>query len=121
MKTLIDTCVAIDFMRGFTPAVAFFNSLENQPYMSCITVAELYAGAKTARKKQLVTEVIQNCIVLDIDQSIAESCQYTPSHGVDLPDALIAATAKIHQLALATCNVKHFPMIEGLQRPYSSQ
>ena len=33
-------------------------------------------------------------------------------------DALIAATAKAHGLPLATLNIKHFPMFDGLTRPY---
>ena len=44
--------------------------------------------------------------------------RYGPSHGTDPIDALIAATAKTHGLALATLNLKHFPMFAGLTRPY---
>lgn len=123
MKTLVDTCVIIDFFRNFPPSVEFFRALNSQPRISSITIAELYAGAKTKKKKALVEEFVKNCIILDIDQEIAEqggewSCQYTPSHGVDLPDALIAATAYVHELQLATCNLKHFPMFPELKRPY---
>ena len=40
------------------------------------------------------------------------------SHGVGLPDALIAATAERAELHLASCNLKHFPMFPNLKRPY---
>ena len=41
---------------------------------------------------------------------------YRRSHqGIDLADYLIAATVDIKEAALSTLNVKHFPMIEGLQ------
>ena len=40
------------------------------------------------------------------------------SHGIDIPDALIAATAEHHELRLATLNVKHFPMFPKLRRAY---
>ena len=35
---------------------------------------------------------------------------YRPSHGMALPDALIAATAFVHQSALITRNTRHYPM-----------
>ena len=41
-----------------------------------------------------------------------------PSHGIDIPDAIIAATAEHHGLRLATLNVKHFPMFPKLKRAY---
>ena len=37
------------------------------------------------------------------------------SHGMQLGDALIAATALLHQRTLITGNGKHFAGIEGLQ------
>ena len=43
---------------------------------------------------------------------------FQASHGLDVSDALIAATAEQHGLALATLNIKHFPMFKGLKRPY---
>jgi predicted nucleic acid-binding protein len=42
------------------------------------------------------------------------------SHGLLIPDALIAATALELGLTLCTKNIRHFQMIEGLEvsRPY---
>ena len=39
----------------------------------------------------------------------------TLSHGLQLGDALIAASALVHQLPVLTGNVKHFAAVEGLQ------
>jgi predicted nucleic acid-binding protein len=46
--------------------------------------------------------------------------QYGKSHGMVIPDALIAATALVEGLPLVTHNDRHFIMIAGLQihRPY---
>jgi predicted nucleic acid-binding protein len=40
------------------------------------------------------------------------------SHGTGLLDALIAATARLHDLRLMTRNVRHFPMLDDLLVPY---
>jgi predicted nucleic acid-binding protein len=37
------------------------------------------------------------------------------SHGLQVTDALIAATALEHRLALLSGNIKHFALIGGLQ------
>jgi hypothetical protein len=37
------------------------------------------------------------------------------SHGLQVGDALIAATALEHQLSVLTGNVKHFSAVDGLQ------
>lgn len=41
--------------------------------------------------------------------------EYTLSHNLDLPDALIASTAIIYDLELYTLNKKHFRYIDNLK------
>lgn len=43
---------------------------------------------------------------------------YRASHGIDIPDAPIAATVEHHGLELVTLNVKHFPMFPRLKAAY---
>lgn len=43
---------------------------------------------------------------------------YGPGHGVGLADALLAATAALHQAPLVTLNPRHFPMLE-VEVPYT--
>ena len=38
--------------------------------------------------------------------------------GIGLGDYLVAATALVEGLELATLNVRHFPMIEGITPPF---
>jgi predicted nucleic acid-binding protein len=45
---------------------------------------------------------------------------YSLSHKLSLPDALIAATALVHDLKLYTLNVKDFRFIAGLELYQSS-
>lgn len=45
--------------------------------------------------------------------------QFRHSHnGIRMIDHLVAATAEVHGCALATLNIKHFPMFDGLQAPF---
>lgn len=38
--------------------------------------------------------------------------------GIDTVDYVVAASVRLHGAELATLNVKHFPMIEGLRPPW---
>jgi len=71
MRILVDTCVVIDFLRGFAPAVAFFSAMTTQPAISTITVAELYAGAKNKKTKHAVKEIIDSFLAIEVDEAIA--------------------------------------------------
>ena len=67
--------------------------------------------------------MINHSLVLDVTHEIGVKSgeylkKYRPSHGVGAIDALIAATAEIHGLELATLNLKHFPMFKNLEGPY---
>ena len=43
---------------------------------------------------------------------------YGPGHGGGQADALIAATAALHQARLVTLNARHYPMVE-VEKAYS--
>ena len=44
---------------------------------------------------------------------------YGKSHGVDLADAILAATAEAENAELKTLNTKHYPMFKGLRPAYT--
>ena len=120
---LLDTCVLIDVLRGNEAAVAFVGGLPKKPALSVITVTEILAGVRNARERKLFEQFAAACEAVPIDLESATLAgeyvsQYSKSHSVDPIDAHIAATAKVSGLPLATLNLKHFPMLEGLKRPY---
>ena len=91
--------------------------------ISAISVMELYAGARSQRDEQDLVALCHQFACLPVGQQIGERAgammrHFHKSHGIDIPDAIIAATAEHHGLKLATLNVKHFPMFPKLKRAY---
>lgn len=122
-KHLYDTDVIIDYMRGNSQAKDLLESQEGKQCLSVITIAELYAGVRNIREKGAVKGLSEYFEVMDINRDISERAglwkkEYHKSHGVLLPDALIAATAAHYGLELKTLNVKHYPMIVELKAAY---
>jgi predicted nucleic acid-binding protein len=124
-QALLDTDVIFDFLRGNEQAKRVVVDLEKS-YVSAISVAELFAGVRSAKEAAVLDALIQDLTVLDVTAAVAQAAgeikaQFFPSHGVGLPDALIAATALANRLNLLTLNVKHFPMLLGLKAAYKKQ
>lgn len=123
---LVDTDVLIDVLRGYAPAVSFLRDYSERIIVSAIVVAELYAGVRGAKDEAEQT-ALENLLELfrtvPVRGDIARLGglyfrDYGPSHGVSLPDALVAATAVLEGAALKTLNVKHYPMFEGIEPAY---
>jgi len=120
---LIDTCVFVDCLRGRREALAFLEELQVVTLISVVTIAELAAEARNRSARALVDDVTADCRIIELDVEAARlggafKRRFRPSHGTDLVDALIAATAKQAGARLATVNRKHFPMFDDLLVPY---
>lgn len=120
---LLDTNVVIDFLRGHDSAVLLMRALIAPPAVSTVTVTEIFAGLKNRKEEAGAEAFFGDALLLSIGPDIAQRAgvfvrHYGASHGIDIPDALIAATAEHHRLPLATLNVKHFPMFAKLKRAY---
>jgi hypothetical protein len=120
---LVDTCIIIDFLRKKDQAAQFLRGLENPPFLSALTVAELYTGVREGKERELLDNLVQRFPVIPIDDEVAIKGGlyrriYGKSHGVGIIDALLAGTSDCHNLAVATTNVKHFPMLEKVYCPY---
>jgi hypothetical protein len=86
---------------------------------------ELLVGCRNARAVARVQQFLRYARVMPIN-TVASYIAYhlmqsfSLSHGLLIPDALIAATALEYDGTLYTKNVRHFRMIPGLNvvRPY---
>ena len=120
---LVDTDVFIDFFRDSELANQFLSACFPEVYVSVVTVAELFSGVRGRRERELLANTLASCKILDVTKEIAElggafRMEYRKSYSLDLPDALIAATAKTYNLPLATLHKKHYPMFPNLKAPY---
>lgn len=119
MIAIVDTDVLIDHLRGVAGARDLLLELLDRggpPAVSVITVAEIEAGLREA-ERPVVEGLLDKLSVLPLDSEIARTGgrfrrEHGRSHGVLLPDALIAATVVNHGGILYTLNRKHYPMPE---------
>ena len=123
LRLLLDTDVLVDYFRGRIEALAYLRARSEPILISAITVAELYAGVREGEERRGVEQFLALLEIIPVDAEIARKGglyrrDYGPSHGIGLADALIAATAELHQAKLVTLNARHFPMME-VEVPYA--
>ncbi len=123
-RLVLDSDVVIDYLRRHPAAVSCVRGLNTRPFLSAVTVAELYAGVREGPERAELEAVAIGFRVLPVTRSIATQAglfrrQFWKSHGVQLFDALIAATAKEIGAGLFTLNLKHYPMLSDVRAPYT--
>ena len=123
MSRVLDTAVLIDVLRGDEAAVEFVTGLDAVPLCSEITRIETLRGLRSAERTAAAAPLAEIDWVA-VDERVAARAgelgrAWRDSHpGIDTADLAIAATAELSGRMLATTNLKHFPMFEGLERPY---
>lgn len=123
---VLDTTVAVDHLRGEEGAVALLRRLveSDEPLLASELVRfELVAGVRDHEQDRL-EEFFGALAWLPVSEEIARVAGAlarrlrASNSGIDDADYLIAATALVLDADLLTTNVRHFPMIEGLEPPY---
>jgi predicted nucleic acid-binding protein len=115
---LIDSGILLDVARGRNARLlARWTELSgSDAAIACspVTVAEMWHGARPSEYTRLQALFsVLTCVPIgpEIGRRAGDYLrQFAKSHHVELGDALIAATASIHDLALWTHNRKHYPM-----------
>lgn len=124
--TLVDSDVLIAHLRGLPAAkgwLAGVREREGRPSVSVVSIAEVTGGMRSGERRE-VWRLFDTLQVVDVDELIARRSgeyqrRYRRSHeAVGLGDYLIAGTADVRGLRLATLNVRHFPMFDGLRAPF---
>jgi predicted nucleic acid-binding protein len=123
---VLDTSVAVDHLRGRPDARALLRTLlldGDELAGSEVLRLELLAGARPD-EEDLVESFFEALGWVPVSEEIARLAgglarRYRPSHsGIDDADYLIAATALLLEADLLTTNVRHYPMLPGLEPAY---
>lgn len=125
--TLVDTDVLVHHLRGHPKATRWLLEQRRGGVLSIsvITVAELLAGMRSS-ERHAVQRLLGVFEAVPVTETIARRAgefarSYRASHpGIGLPDHLVAATADVRGLDLATLNLRHFPMFPDLVAPFAS-
>ena len=117
---LIDSDVLIWLTRGHFGAAA---RLAREPVwrISTVTYIELAQGCRSGAELKRFKKGLnaRNTHIMPLSEAISERAmrlidRHAMGNGLQLGDALIAATALEHGLPLLTANLKHFRSVEGL-------
>ena len=118
---LVDTDVLIWNLRGNQRAA---DLLDNSGgfVLSAVTYMELIQGMRNKSELNTLRQSLTywGASILPLDQQISTRAMflmesYSLSHGLQLADALIAATTVSQGTRLLTANDKHYRMINGLE------
>ena len=112
------------FIEIFRKNVSIRSELDKIGYenilVSDVIKAELFFGAKDKSELQSIKNYLNNFSSLTVRSEISKMAvdfveKYCLSKKLNLPDALIAATALYYNVELFTLNKKHFVFIPSLK------
>ena len=119
LKILLDSDVIIEWLRGHSPYTQQMVALIDAHADLCwtpVSIAEILAGSRKG-EDEVIADVFLLLdalpITVDVGRKAGEYLKsYAKSHGVELGDAMIAASAFKSGRQLWTLNKKHYPMKE---------
>lgn len=125
---LVDTDVLIAHLRGVEAAREWLRSAREgsgaRLAASVVTTTEIRGGMRSGERSE-VARLLATLRLHPVSEGVARRAgelmrRYRQSHvGIGLGDYLVAATAQMNGLTLATLNVKHFPMFDELRPPFT--
>jgi len=121
MMTLCDTNVFIYAFNGRQDTIDKLTEIGFQDIvLSSISVMELYQGMGNKVELAQMKRKIKYFDVIEINDDASKLAtklieNYRLSHNLQIPDAIIGATAVIHQLPLFTYNIKDFAFMPGIK------
>jgi predicted nucleic acid-binding protein len=121
---LIDTDVFVNHFRGQAPDTLFLKRVmveeEFRGMYSAVTEVELFAAEKVSQAHaDDIETILSNLQRIDLNSPIAKLAgelmgKFRKSHGLEMPDAIIASSALVCGAALITRNTRHYAFIPGL-------
>ncbi len=118
---LCDTNILIEFYKNNTAIIAELQKIgQDNIAINAVIVGELIYGALNKKELQKILKDIKHLRVIDITPNICNTfirlmTEFSLSHNLTLPDAIIAATALEKNTPLYTLNKKDFKYIKNLK------
>ena len=119
--TIMDSDILIDVARGDRDAINCLLQIERTSVLaiSTVTEMELIVGCRNKTELKALEKFLRRFQILKISDRISKSAvdllkQYFLSHGLLIADALIAATAIVHNEPFITKNQRDYRFIKGL-------
>lgn len=122
-KILFDSDVLIEYLRdnpGVTREMELLAGSDALLAITPVTEAEIRRGLRS-HEKEKTEQALNSFHCLDLTRPVGQRAgeylrKYAKSHGLEIADALIAASAAVHKFSLCTFNWKHYPMSEIQRR-----
>ena len=111
-SALLDSNIIIYLSKREVP-LSFLDQFDSH-YISVITYMEVLGYQfRDSKEEEFIREMMEVFSVLFIDQKIADmAIEIRKKQRIKLPDAIIAATAKVLDLCLVTRNIDDFKKVE---------
>ncbi len=115
---LPDTNIFIAIFKGDAKLKTLIESSDST--INTVVYLELIQGAKDKAEIDKIEKYLIQFELIHFDKAVSQKAielvrNYSKSHGLMLPDAVIAATCLENDLTLITFNVKDFRFINGLK------
>lgn len=117
---LVDTDVLINALNGKAETISLLKKIGYENLIiSSITLMEIYQGALNKSQLVKLKKNLSYYDVLHLDFLISQKAvelvaEFKLSHGLTMPDAMIAASAITHNIPLCTYNIQDFKFIKEL-------
>lgn len=116
-----DTNIMIHFFKGDSETTENLREIGFENIgLSAITFMELYQGMGNKEELNRMIRTLLPYKRIDINREVSKTAtdyvkRYHLSHSLQIPDAIIAATAVVYNLELFTYNVKDFHFIPSIK------
>ncbi len=120
---VVDTDIFIDFFRGFPDALPYLQQHADQITFSAVTEGELLSGSicNDSKEREKVFHLLSQFEKIPVDNPLIQiAADIRRTYNLELPDAIVAASALVTQSVLITRNTRDFQKIPNLQleKPY---
>ena len=117
---LCDTNIFISAFNGRQDTIDQLDKIGlDEIVLSAVTVMELFQGMGNKEELARMKKKIKYFDVVQMDEAISAKAvefmeTYKLSHGLTIPDAIIGATAVVHQIPLYTFNIRDFDFLQDV-------